>query len=52
MAVMSISLKVVRCAVCCCDSSRFSAIRLRRVVIFSRVSRVPGEVAARAAPAT
>ena len=38
-AVMSISLNVVRCAVACCDSSRCSAIRLRRVVIFSRVSR-------------
>ena len=37
--VMSISLNVVRCAVACCDSSRCSAMRLRRVVIFSRVSR-------------
>ena len=39
--VMSISLNVVRCAVMCCDCSRFSAMRLRRVVIFSRVSREP-----------
>ena len=38
---MSISLNVVRCAVACCDSSRCSAMRLRRVVIFSRVSRSP-----------
>ena len=38
-ADMSISLNVVRCAVACCDSSRCSAIRFRRVDIFSRVSR-------------
>ena len=38
---MSISLNVVRCAVACCDSSRCSAMRLRRVDIFSRVSRPP-----------
>src|ERR1035437_1726787 len=38
-ALMSISLNVVRCAVECCATSRFSAMRLRRVDIFSRVSR-------------
>src|SRR5687767_2665114 len=42
-ADMSISLNVVRCAVLCCDCRRFSAIRLRRVDIFSRVSRSPSE---------
>src|SRR3954463_9900821 len=41
MALMSISLNVVRCAVACCDSSRCSAMRRRRVDIFSRVSRAP-----------
>src|SRR5688572_22707006 len=41
-AVMSTSLNVVRCAVLCCASSRCSAMRLRRVDIFSRVSREPG----------
>ena len=44
-ADMSTSLNVVRCAVACCDCSRFSAMRLRRVVIFSRVSRSPGAAA-------
>src|SRR5438105_1084865 len=42
IADMSTSLNVVRCAVACCDCSRFSAMRLRRVDIFSRVSRSPG----------
>src|SRR3954466_13234157 len=42
IADMSTSLKVVRCAVDCWDCSRFSAMRLRRVDIFSRVSRSPG----------
>src|SRR4051812_47785897 len=41
-ADMSTSLNVVRCAVDCCDCNKFSAIRLRRVDIFSRVSRSPG----------
>src|SRR6478735_2836337 len=40
-ADMSISLNVVSVAVELCESSRFSAIRLRRVDIFSRVSRSP-----------
>src|SRR2546422_78405 len=42
IADMSTSLNVVRWAVACCDWSRFSAIRFRRVDIFSRVSRSPG----------
>ncbi len=48
---MSISLNVVRWAVACCACSRFSAIRLRRVDIFSRVSRrsPPGREPAAAA---
>ena len=36
---MSTSLNVVRCAVACCDSRRCSAMRRRRVVMRSRVSR-------------
>ncbi len=40
---MSISLKVVRCAVERCDCKRFSAMRFRRVVIFCRVSRPPSD---------
>src|SRR6186997_3457815 len=40
-ADMSISLNVVSVAVELCESNRFSAMRLRRVVIFSRVSRSP-----------
>src|SRR6185503_11293625 len=47
-ALMSTSLKVVRCAVDCCASSKCSAMRLRRVDSFSRVSR---SLAAPLAPA-